>query len=63
MDKKEDENMMPVVEEKYEPTKVISIKNIELIKELASKQEPLIVKNGIAQIDSSHPDYNFWMED
>lgn len=35
----------------------------ERIKELASKKEPIIVKNGVAQIDSSHPDYSFWMED
>ncbi|MDM5248360.1 MULTISPECIES: hypothetical protein [unclassified Lysinibacillus] len=52
------------VKEKIEAKKVrLSIKNIEIIKELASKQEPLIVENGIAKIDSSHPDYEFWMED
>jgi len=30
---------------------------------LASNQEPLIVVDGVAQIDSSHPDYKFWTED
>ncbi|KOS61422.1 hypothetical protein FJQ98_16775 [Lysinibacillus agricola] len=65
MNEKEDEEMLGVLnEEKIEAKEVrLSIKNIELIKELASKQEPLIVENGIAQIDSSHPDYEFWMED
>jgi len=63
LNKKEDDEMLEV-KEKIEAKKVrLSIKNIEIIKELASKQEPLIVENGIAKIDSSHPDYEFWMED
>lgn len=37
--------------------------NEELIKKLASEKEPIVVKDGVAQIDSSHPDYDFWMED
>lgn len=35
----------------------------DAIKELSSKQEPLVVKDGVAQIDPSHPDYKFWMEE
>lgn len=35
----------------------------ELIKKLVADKEPLVVKDGVAQIDSSHPDYDFWMED
>lgn len=33
------------------------------IKELVTSKEAVIVKNGVMQIDSSHPDYDFWMED
>jgi len=39
------------------------LSNVEFNKELASKQEPIIVKNGVVQIDPSHPDYEFWTED
>lgn len=35
----------------------------ELIKKLALEQEPLVVKDGVMQIDPTHPDYDFWMED
>ncbi|WAB25098.1 hypothetical protein M3_0147 [Lysinibacillus phage vB_LfM_LysYB1] len=35
----------------------------ELIKQLVADKEPLVVKDGVAQIDPSHPDYDFWMED
>lgn len=37
--------------------------DIGLIKELASQKETIVVKDGVAQIDPSHPDYAFWMED
>ena len=37
--------------------------DIELIKELVSQKETIVVKDGVAQIDPSHPDYVFWMED
>lgn len=42
---------------------IVQIFDIERIKELASQKETIVVKDGIAQIDPSHPDYAFWMED
>lgn len=33
------------------------------IKELVASKEVVKVKNGVIQIDPSHPDYDFWMED
>lgn len=26
-------------------------------------KEPILVEDGVAQIDETHPDYDYWMED
>lgn len=33
------------------------------VNELVKDKKPIVVKNGVAQITPSHPDYKFWMED
>jgi len=65
MNEKEDEDMLGVLN-KVEITEH-NLQNYEIdsdcIKELVTSKEAVIVKNGVMQIDSSHPDYDFWMED
>ncbi|MBW8351922.1 hypothetical protein K0H71_21200 [Bacillus sp. IITD106] len=35
----------------------------ESIEKLIKGKTPIICKDGVAKIDSNHPDYRFWMED
>lgn len=35
----------------------------EAVENLMNKKSIIKCKDGVAQIDKDHPDYNFWMED
>ncbi len=39
------------------------MKSLSQIEELVASKDVVKVKNGVIQIDPSHPDYDFWMED
>ncbi|WP_342546116.1 hypothetical protein [Lysinibacillus sp. FSL K6-4013] len=41
----------------------IQMKSLSQIEELVASKDVVKVKNGVIQIDPSHPDYDFWMED
>ena len=34
----------------------------EAIKKLMNRKPSITIKDGVAQVDKSHPDYKFWME-
>lgn len=35
----------------------------QLFNQLAKDKEPIMIKNGVAQIDLSHPQYDFWVNE
>lgn len=66
MCKKEEQDMLDtlLIPKK---TKELSSENLRISEstanKLVEKKTTIFCKDGIAQIDSSHPDYKFWMED
>jgi hypothetical protein len=64
---RDDKDMLEVLKEEKFDTKEKITKRYDLdserIKELVASKETVIVKNGVMQINPSHPDYDFWMED
>ncbi|MFJ8459340.1 MULTISPECIES: hypothetical protein [Lysinibacillus] len=67
MKERDDKDMLEVLKEEKFDTKEKIPKRYDLdskrIKELVASKETVIVKNGVMQINPSHPDYDFWMED
>ncbi|MGE7942621.1 hypothetical protein ACQKNB_11090 [Lysinibacillus xylanilyticus] len=67
MKERDDKDMLEVLKEEKFDTKEKLPKRYDLdskrIKELVASKETVIVKNGVMQINPSHPDYDFWMED
>lgn len=61
---KGDEDMKTVVDNNTESRdeKRAQISN-EAIENLMKRKTIIKCKDGVAQIDKNHPDYNFWMED
>ncbi|GIN55952.1 hypothetical protein J8TS2_02710 [Lederbergia ruris] len=54
--------MLQKVNEGQSTPKNIQITN-ESIEKLIKRKNPIFCKDGVAKIDSNHPDYEFWMED
>lgn len=61
----EEKDLLETLEEASE--KQTTPMNMQLpnksIEKLIKDKTPIICKDGMAKIDSNHPDYKFWMED
>jgi len=57
---KKHEDGLPQEEKRVPPESKFTNK---IAYKLAKDKTPIIVENGIAKIDSSHPEYKFWLED
>jgi len=62
--KKGDEDMNTTVDINIEPIDERKVRiSSEAVENLMNKKSIIKCKDGVAQIDKDHPDYNFWMED
>lgn len=59
---KEEEREMLKLKEYKESTSKKQI-GLKSARKLIERKKTINCENGVVQIDSSHPDYKFWMED